>query len=94
MVIHPYVIGELALGHLQPRAQIISEFTDLPRTAMATDLEVLHMIEAENIIGAGIGYVDAQLLAALRLAAGALLWTKDARQRRVAETMNLHWSEA
>lgn len=36
------------------------------------------------------GYIDAHLLAAVRLSAGAMLWTRDKSLRRVASTLGLH----
>lgn len=40
---HPFVIGELALGHLRQRAAILSALSDLPALGVATDAEVLCM---------------------------------------------------
>ncbi|MHB8288198.1 MAG: hypothetical protein ACYDEY_02980 [Acidimicrobiales bacterium] len=45
--------------------------------------------EAEQLYGLGIGYVDAQLLAATRLTADARLWTADKRLAVVARRLRL-----
>ncbi len=74
---HPFVIGELALGNLKQRSLILATLHDLPRAVSATDTEVLHFIDRHVLFGLGIGYVDAHLLAATRLTAGATLWTRD-----------------
>jgi hypothetical protein len=87
--IHPAVIGELALGNLRSRAQALSELQRLPRLPPATDAEVLTFIEAGGLAGSGIGYVDAHLLAATRLAPGTSLWTDDRRLRAVAVRLGL-----
>ncbi|MFZ0558524.1 MAG: PIN domain-containing protein [Methylovirgula sp.] len=76
---HPFVIGELALGNLRRRALILEALRDLPRATLATDHEVLQFIDGEGLFGKGIGYVDAHLLASVRLTAGASLWTRDKR---------------
>ena len=76
---HPFVIGELALGKLTKRNIILGTLRDLPQAAVATDDEVLQFIERHELFGHGIGYVDAHLLAALRLTGGASLWTRDKR---------------
>lgn len=78
---HSWVIGELALGNLRhrTRADVLRMLHGLPQAKLATDDEVLHLVEHEKLYGIGIGYVDAQLLAAARLTLGATLWTKDAR---------------
>jgi predicted nucleic acid-binding protein len=86
---HPFVIGELALGRMGQREMILAALLDLPRAELATDAEALGFINREALIGRGIGYVDAHLLASVRLTAGAQLWTKDARLRDVADALGL-----
>jgi predicted nucleic acid-binding protein len=56
---------------------------------MAADDEVLGLIEQEGLAGAGIGYVDAHLLAATRLTADATLWTRDKRVSEVTARLGL-----
>jgi predicted nucleic acid-binding protein len=86
---HPFVIGELALGNLRQREVVLDALSDLPRASVATDVEVLHFIDRHALFGRGIGYVDAHLLAAVRLTAGAELWTKDRRLHGVAVELGL-----
>lgn len=75
---HPYIIGELALGTLRNRDAILSALQDLPLAPVATDEEVLRFIKQNVLYGiGGIGYIDAHLLAAVRLAPGTALWTRD-----------------
>jgi predicted nucleic acid-binding protein len=50
----------------------------------------MHLIGSERLGGAGIGFVDAHLLAACRLS-GALLWTRDKRLRTQAQRLSLAW---
>ncbi len=85
IVCHPHVIGELALGRLRDRATILSLLQNLPEAPVATDAEVLAMIDARGLAGAGIGYVDAHLLAATLLKPGFSLWTRDKRLHAAAE---------
>jgi predicted nucleic acid-binding protein len=86
---HPFVIGELALGHLRQRAIVLDAMSDLPRASVATDHEVLHFIERNALAGHGVGYVDVHLLAAVRLTPGATLWTRDRRLHAVATRLDL-----
>lgn len=86
---HPWVTGELALGHLSQRQEILGLLSGLPSAVVATDGEVLGLIEAEQLYGLGVGYVDAQLLAATRLTADARLWTADKRLAMVARRLHL-----
>ena len=86
---HPFVTGEVALGNLPRRDVVLSELRDLPQAAMAMDEEVLDLIERQALFGHGIGYVDAHLVAAVRLTADAKLWTGDRRLQRVAAELGL-----
>jgi predicted nucleic acid-binding protein len=86
---HPWITGELALGGLRHRDDVISLLGGLPQALVATDDEVLVLINAESLHNAGIGYVDAQLLAATRLTPGASLWTKDTRLSGVANRLGI-----
>ncbi len=89
VLIHPFVIGELALGSLRQRALILNALSRLPQAKSATDAEVLHLIARHALAGRGIGYVDAHLLAAVRLTEGARLWTTDRRLGAVAGALGL-----
>ena len=86
---HPFVIGELALGHLRQRSRALSDLLELPQAAVASDDEVLHFIGRHELSGRGIGYVDAHLLAAVRLTTGATIWTRDQRLREVAKQLSI-----
>lgn len=86
---HPFVIGELALGNLRQREMVLKALADLPHASVATDAEVLHFIELHALSGRGIGYIDAHLLAAVKLTAGAELWTNDKRLHGVAVQLGL-----
>ncbi len=74
---HPFVIGELALGRIPKRDVFLTAIGDLPKATMAEDDEVLRFISDYNLFGLGVGYIDVHLLAAVKLTAGALLWTRD-----------------
>jgi predicted nucleic acid-binding protein len=76
---HPWVIGELGLGHLSRRTEILGLLSNLPQAQTATDVEVLAMIEDHSLFGRGIGYIDAHLLASTLLTTGSGLWTRDRR---------------
>ncbi|MGO9004979.1 MAG: type II toxin-antitoxin system VapC family toxin [Beijerinckiaceae bacterium] len=88
---HPFVTGEIALGHLRQRDLVLAALQDLPVASVATDPEVLHFITQHSLFGFGIGYIDAHLLAAVKLTLGASLWTRDKRLHSVAEAMGLAW---
>jgi predicted nucleic acid-binding protein len=91
VVLHPFVLGELALGNLSPRELVLNSLQALPRATVAMHEEVLDFIETAALHGLGIGYVDAHLLASVRLTAGTLLWTRDKRLQHAAEKLGLAW---
>lgn len=84
---HPFVLGELALGHLAPRDKILQDLQDLPQCLVANDAEVLELIERQHLFGRGIGYVDVHLLASIRITPGSSLWTYDKRLNQVADAL-------
>lgn len=86
---HPWVIGELALGQLARRSEILRLLQNLPQAEVATEAEVLTLVENQHLFGLGIGYVDAHLVAATLLTAGAGLWTRDKRLTAVATRLGL-----
>jgi predicted nucleic acid-binding protein len=86
---HPFVTGELALGNLRQRDLVVGTLRELPQATIASHEEVLRFIDRQALFGRGIGYVDAQLLAAARLTPGASLWTQDTRLQRIADGLNL-----
>lgn len=86
---HPLLIGELAMGHLHPREAILEMLKELPAATIADHDEVLRFISQQQLYGLGIGYIDAHLLAAVRLTPDASLWTRDGRLLKVAESLNL-----
>lgn len=89
VLIHPFIIGELALGNLRDRHSILNALMNLPEALVARDEEVMSLIESERLFGSGIGYVDAHLLASVRLTAGAWLWTRDRRLKSAANRLGV-----
>lgn len=89
ILMHPFIVGEIALGHLRNRQSLLAVLTKLPAAAVADDEEVLHLINSLDLFGRGLGYVDVHLLAAVRLTPGSALWTRDRRLHRVAESLAL-----
>ena len=89
VLVHPFVIGEVALGHVSHRAEVLLRLHWLPRAIVADTSEVLRFIDHHKLIGTGIGYVDAHLLVSCRLTADTLLWTRDKRLHAVAARLSL-----
>lgn len=89
VLMHPFIIGEIALGILRQRRVVLEALGELPRVVVATDAEVLQFVESRSLAGRGVGYVDAHLLASLHLTPGTALWTRDKRLHGVAAEMGV-----
>lgn len=93
VLVHPFVVGELACGNLRNRRQLLELLGNLPSAPMATDAEAMEFIEHRAVMGRGIGYIDVHLLAAVALAGTARLWTRDRRLAAAAAELNLAVAE-
>jgi predicted nucleic acid-binding protein len=90
---HPFVRGEIALGHLKQRQIILSALDNLPQAPVAFADEVNLYIESHALFGLGIGLIDVHLLASTQLAINTKLWTRDKRLLTIANRLNLAYSE-
>lgn len=89
LLIHPFVIGEIAVGRWPDRIATLEMLRDLPMPSVAEDQEVLRIIEDWELAGTGIGYMDVHLLASVLLTPETRLWTRDKRLREVAKQLSL-----
>ncbi len=60
---HPIIVGELACGNMKNRSEILSFLQLLPQAALAQHEEILQFIELNQLMGKGLGYIDAHLSA-------------------------------
>jgi predicted nucleic acid-binding protein len=88
VVMHPFIIGELLLGHAKIAA-MMDDLNTLPRALVASIDEVLQFISDRKLAGSGIGYVDAHLLAAATLTPETKIWTRDKRLLAAAQSLSL-----
>ncbi|MFL6859142.1 MAG: type II toxin-antitoxin system VapC family toxin [Allosphingosinicella sp.] len=79
IVLHPMIVGEIALGSIAHRQRVLQELQKLPQAKPASHAEVMAMIEWLGLFNSGLGYVDAHLLAATQQLPKGLLWTRDKR---------------
>ena len=84
ILIHPFIIGELACGNMKNRLLVLSLLARLPVIATTCNHDVLQMIERRELFGIGLGWVDAHLLAS-SLLGQHLLWTRDKKLRTAAK---------
>ena len=88
VAVHPWVIGELACGHLEPRDEILSLLHALPVTAVLATDEYYRFLDTHLLAGRGLGFVDVHILGAACLAQ-VPLWSHDRALRRAALGMEL-----
>ena len=88
VVVHPFVLGEIALGHVTARAEVLADLATLDAPRVAEHAEVLTLIDRRRLWGRGIGWVDAHLLASALLDRIGL-WTLDAPLARVARDLGV-----
>jgi predicted nucleic acid-binding protein len=92
IVIHPFIIAELALGSLKERTKTLALLDLLPQVRVAQVSEVRLTIEARRLYRLGIGLTDAHLIASVFINPSTLLWTRDTRLRKSAEALDIHAS--
>ena len=85
---HPFVVGELACGRVAQRRAVLSLLVKLPQCETANHEEVLAFVESNRLVGSGIGWIDAHLLASAVLT-GAALWTLDRRLHAAARSLRI-----
>jgi len=87
---HRWVTGELALGSLKDRNSVLEMLDVLPKVEAVPETEVMNLIDRRGLFQRGIGWVDAQLLAAC-VARPCRLWTKDKRLSEIAAELGVAW---
>ena len=90
IVIHPFIVAELALGSLKGRTKTLALLDLLPQVRVARLSELRLMIEARRVYNLGIGLTDAHLIASVLIDSPTLLWTIDKRLRQVAQILGIH----
>ena len=92
VLVHPFVIGEIALGSMKRYDAVIEAMTILRAAPVAADEDVRFMINQHAIMGTGIGYVDAHILASAKLVPGSSIWTRNKRLNAVAQRLGVAWA--
>ena len=94
VVMHPFVVGEIACGSLADRGLVLELLQGLPSATVAESNEVLGFIERHELHGRGIGYVDVHLLASAALTEDVTLWTRDKRLLSAAQALGCAFLDA
>jgi predicted nucleic acid-binding protein len=91
LVMHPFVTGEIALGSIARRAQVLLVLTSLEQLEPVSPDALLEFIEEADLGAKGIGYVDAHILAVTHRDQ-AKLWTRDKHLATQADRLALAFS--
>ena len=91
VVCHPVIIAELACADLVNRAEILELLKSIPAAPEISHDEALLFIELRGLMGLGLGYTDANLLASAVISK-ALLWTLNPALASAAGKMGIAWT--
>ena len=92
ILLHPMIIGEIALGSIRERTTVLTELNELPQAAAVPHSEVVAMVEWLKLYSSGIGFVDAHLLGAARLISDGAIWTRDKRLHAAAARLGVAYT--
>ena len=88
VICHSAVRGELALGNIARRDEILRLLAQLPRAQVVGDDDVLALIDAKKLHASGIGWIDVHLLASAT-AGRHTIWTLDKHLASVAARLGV-----
>ena len=88
VAVHPFVVGELACGHLADRTDVLESLQALPTLPVVRHADVIDFVDHHQLMGRGLGWVDMHLLASASVS-GERLWTRDRRLHAAASDLGL-----
>ncbi len=89
IVMHPFIVAEVALGSLRNRHQTFALMESLWMVRVAHLDEIRKMIEAHSLYSRGLGLTDVHLLASCLITPGVQLWTRDASLEKAAMALGV-----
>jgi len=89
VVMHPFIVAEVALGSLRNRHQTFALMESLWMVRVAHLDEIRKMIEAHSLYSRGLGLTDVHLLASCLITPGVQLWTRDASLEKAAMALGV-----
>lgn len=91
-LMHPFVLGEVALGNLPRWGPTMQYLREMPSAEPLSRDEFMNIVAQLQLEGSGLGFVDAHLLGWTVAVPGRQLWTRDRRLREQAEQAGVAWS--
>ena len=95
VVMHDFVMGEIAMGSPKDRKARLSMLGSLHRITTASHVEVMTLVESARLFGLGLTYIDVHLLTAARASADfdpVRIWTGDKVLARHAERLGVAYA--
>ncbi|HEX4057491.1 MAG TPA: type II toxin-antitoxin system VapC family toxin [Galbitalea sp.] len=86
------VAGEVALGSIRNRRELLELLSNLPTTDLELPEEVLVMFECRRLHGRGLSLIDAHLLASTVITSGMTLWTRDNKLSAAAKELGVSYT--
>ena len=87
---HDLVCGELLIGDLGGRKQVLSDYQTLFQASIVPHWDVVAFVEGRSLHGRGVGWIDIHLLASA-IVSGLKLWTADPRLSAMAEEFGVEY---
>jgi len=94
VLMHDFVVGELAAGSLRDRDRTIEILLALPRGPVVAIEKVVALMTRERLFETGLGFVDTALLASVLAGPGTMLLTSDKRQQAAAVDLGIAYTRA
>jgi predicted nucleic acid-binding protein len=85
---HEFVYGELLIGDVGGRKQLLNDYEQLHQAPVVANDEVVAFVTGRRLHGRGVGWIDAHLLASA-LVGRLKLWTTDPRLAVVATELGI-----
>ena len=92
VICHPYIVAEVACGTPPSRKAIINMLAELESSPIATQDELLAMLDTRQLYGRGCGFVDISLLASALVRGRTLIWTLDKKFEQLVIQANRAFS--
>jgi hypothetical protein len=88
LIMHPFVIGELACGNLARRPITLEQLRRIPQVAVGSDEDAHNLLGSRRLWGSGLSWVDVHLLASVMIS-GCRLWTTDKALHGAAQRLGV-----
>jgi predicted nucleic acid-binding protein len=85
---HEMVFGELLIGDRGGRARLLAAYAQMQQATVVPHQEVVEFARQRRLLGRGVGWIDAHLLASA-MVDRVQLWTADLRLAALAETLGV-----